>query len=246
MTLIRGLTDVDSTARFALGTRHEDGDGNVFIYLQGLNATVAGTLVTYYITSTAAAVTAILASGGVGLVAIAMAAITTGKFGWYLIAGDAPEAIVTDVDYSVTTLVTEAIGVAFVTTGAWMVARGGGAVAVNDIVRNITAIDFSDGKLLTAKGTALAADDLFVVSNVGGGTEAIVYVPPDCAPGGQVYAAVVGAAGLGAPVCDTPVALDLIPGAVFSVEEVLNAAATARVAGMTINYPSISGVLDNS
>ena len=88
MHLIPTLTQVDSTALFKVGTRYEDETGNVFVYLQGINSTARGVWVTYYITSDGAAVTTLLAGNAIGLVAVALAAIVTDKFGWFQIAGN--------------------------------------------------------------------------------------------------------------------------------------------------------------
>ncbi len=82
------ITDVHSTAKYDIGTRRTDKNGNVYVYLQGIGSTAVGSWVTYYITSIAAAVTTLLAANGIGLVAIAMAATAASKFGWYLIAGN--------------------------------------------------------------------------------------------------------------------------------------------------------------
>jgi len=82
------ITDVHSTAKYDIGTRRSDKHGNVYVYLKGIATTAAGDFVTYYITSTAAAVTARLVQSAKGLVAIAMAATVADKFGWYMIAGN--------------------------------------------------------------------------------------------------------------------------------------------------------------
>ncbi len=81
------LTDVDSAAAYSLGKIYRDADGSEYIYLQGLASTITGDWVTYRITSTAAAVTVRAIAGVQGSLAIAMAAIVAGKFGWYQIFG---------------------------------------------------------------------------------------------------------------------------------------------------------------
>lgn len=86
--LIPTLTQVDSTALFDVGTRFEDEEGNVYVYLQGIGSAARGSWVTYYITSTAAAVTALLAANAIGLVAVALAATIADTFGWFQIAGN--------------------------------------------------------------------------------------------------------------------------------------------------------------
>lgn len=86
------ITDVHSSAEYDIGTRRSDKAGNVFVYLQGIGSVAVGSWVTYYITSAAAAVTALLAANAKGLVAIAQAATVADKFGWFLIAGNTLKA----------------------------------------------------------------------------------------------------------------------------------------------------------
>lgn len=57
-----------------------------FIYLKGLDTTVAGSWVTY---NTDDYSTTLLAANAIGPVAVAMAACVTGEFGWYQIQGKA-------------------------------------------------------------------------------------------------------------------------------------------------------------
>ncbi len=47
-----------------------------------------------------------------------------------------------------------------------------GVTAIGDVFRNTGALDIDDGALLTAKGSALAAGDVFVIS----GADAVVYL----------------------------------------------------------------------
>lgn len=73
---------VHSTKRFKLGTTRIV-NGNEFIYLQGVAATVVGSWVTF----TSAGVTTLLVAAGKGRVGIAMAATVASTFGWYQIRG---------------------------------------------------------------------------------------------------------------------------------------------------------------
>jgi len=83
------LTQVDQAVLYNIGRRFTDEvTGNVYIYLQGVASVVAGDLVTYRITSTAAAVTKRAVHGDVGPCAVAMAAVIAGDFGWFQIAGN--------------------------------------------------------------------------------------------------------------------------------------------------------------
>ncbi len=81
------LTSVDAAAAYSLGKIYRDAAGSEYIYLQGLALTITGDWVTYRITSEAAAVTTRAIAGSQGSIAIAMAAIVAGKFGWYQITG---------------------------------------------------------------------------------------------------------------------------------------------------------------
>jgi predicted RecA/RadA family phage recombinase len=62
--------------------------GGEFIYLQGAAGTVRGSLVTYNSLTGATVLAATGAKGG-SPVAVAMAAIGAGQWGWYMITGDA-------------------------------------------------------------------------------------------------------------------------------------------------------------
>ena len=81
------LTQIDDSALRTVGERWDDGNGSVYIYLQGIASVILGDFVTYYATTTAVAVTARATTGSKGNLAIAMAAIVAGKFGWFQIAG---------------------------------------------------------------------------------------------------------------------------------------------------------------
>jgi hypothetical protein len=81
---------IDDVARHALGTIMPAQDpiygAGEFIYLKGLDTTARGTWVTYNQDDNS---TALLAANAIGPVAIAMAAVVTGKFGWSQISGKA-------------------------------------------------------------------------------------------------------------------------------------------------------------
>ncbi len=81
------LTTVDATALEVVGRIHTAIDGKAYVYLQGVASVAIGSCVTYIVTTPAVAVTKLSVVSGVGLVAIAMAAIVAGKFGWFQIAG---------------------------------------------------------------------------------------------------------------------------------------------------------------
>lgn len=81
-------TDVHATARNKIGTRVKDSDGNEYIYLHGVASTVAGSVVTYDMST---GLTTLVVANGKGVVAVAMAVIdTTTKAGWYCIFGVCP------------------------------------------------------------------------------------------------------------------------------------------------------------
>lgn len=90
------LSDVDATARFAVGTRCKATDvGSTaygpaeFIYLSGATSTVRGSVV--LITDTYG--TSLIAARAIGAVAVALAIVDAStKFGWYQILGKAVAA----------------------------------------------------------------------------------------------------------------------------------------------------------
>jgi len=82
------LTDIDTTAKHALGTKTYDGDGNEYIYLQGVASTAANDFVTY----DEAFLTTRLVANAVGPVGVAMAATVASTYGWYQIWGSASGA----------------------------------------------------------------------------------------------------------------------------------------------------------
>ena len=81
---VGALTDVDTTKRNALGTLTFDGDGNEYIYLQGVVGTAAGYWVTFYGDYSTALM---LSTPLPGRVAVAMAATVASTYGWYQIGG---------------------------------------------------------------------------------------------------------------------------------------------------------------
>lgn len=91
------ITTVDTTQQWALGTRcrardvGSDAAGEAeYIYLKGVASTAAGDVVVY---DPKGATTVRLnddVSGGIGLVAVAMAATVGSTYGWYAIFGAVP------------------------------------------------------------------------------------------------------------------------------------------------------------
>jgi hypothetical protein len=83
--ILSPLTNVDSYAINSLGQGGVDQNGKEYIYLAGVNSTVAGDLVrfdeNYQTARSEANIT--------GACAVALAATITGKFGWYQVYGDA-------------------------------------------------------------------------------------------------------------------------------------------------------------
>lgn len=76
---------IDDSATIPVGSQARDAAGNVYIYLQGIGSTIAGSVVTY---NSLTGVTALIAANAIGTVAVAMAAIVANKFGWYQIFGN--------------------------------------------------------------------------------------------------------------------------------------------------------------
>ncbi len=81
------LTTVDQTALFDVGETHKDQTGNVFIYLEGIGSVVTGDWVTYLVLSTSGATTVRAIANAQGPLAVAMAAVIAGDFGWFQIFG---------------------------------------------------------------------------------------------------------------------------------------------------------------
>ncbi len=83
------LSQIDDSALYNVGrTFKDETTGNEWIYLSGVSSCVEGSWLTYYITSTAASVTALFAANAIGLIAIAVGALENTKFGWAQIAGN--------------------------------------------------------------------------------------------------------------------------------------------------------------
>lgn len=74
---------VDTSIKHQIGTRALDSAGNEYIYLQGIDSTVAGDWVSF----DEAGVTTRLVEDARGRVGIAMAAIVASSYGWYQIFG---------------------------------------------------------------------------------------------------------------------------------------------------------------
>jgi len=83
MRLTTPLTQLDTTALYALGSKVMDKSGNEYIYLLGVASTVAGDAVTY----NGAYATTRLVANGKGPVAIAMGACVASTYGWYQVRG---------------------------------------------------------------------------------------------------------------------------------------------------------------
>lgn len=76
-------SQVDDSQKTELGARSWDVNGNEFVYLSGVASTAAGNWVVY----DESYATTLLTANEVGPVAIAMAAITADKYGWYQVFG---------------------------------------------------------------------------------------------------------------------------------------------------------------
>lgn len=85
------LTDVDTVARNPVGTVIEGVDDfggyAEFIYLKGVALTIAGSVVTYDVSSVGAGATTLIVVDASGPVAVAMAATVAATWGWYCISG---------------------------------------------------------------------------------------------------------------------------------------------------------------
>lgn len=77
--------NIDTVKKHPLGTRAQDSDGNIYIYMQGVASLTATANVVSYDENF---VTTLLAADAVGRVAVAMAVLdATTKFGWFQIYG---------------------------------------------------------------------------------------------------------------------------------------------------------------
>lgn len=89
------LSDVDTTARHAMGTRviGQDALGNSaeYIYLTGVASTIVGSVVTF----DELGITTLIVINAKGPVAVAMGIVDAAtKFGWYCIQGTVPTDVV--------------------------------------------------------------------------------------------------------------------------------------------------------
>lgn len=84
------LTNVDTTAQFALGTITQGVDSTYgsgeFVYLKGVASTVAGSVVVF---DQYAATTTLATAGSRGPAAVALAPTVANTYGWYQIGGAA-------------------------------------------------------------------------------------------------------------------------------------------------------------
>lgn len=80
---------VDATALNALGTECVGNDGVIYIYLQGIASTLAGS----WVSIGAVHVTALLTTAASGRIAVASAAIGAAQFGWYAVLGNVTFAL---------------------------------------------------------------------------------------------------------------------------------------------------------
>ena len=81
------LTTVDQTALFTVGRIHHTVNGDAYVYLEGIGSVIVGSVVSFIVTTTGAATTALIITNAVGSVGVAMAAVVAGDFGWFQIAG---------------------------------------------------------------------------------------------------------------------------------------------------------------
>jgi len=89
--LISPLSQVDTTANFAVGTQTMDKDGNVYVYMKGVASTIVGSWVTYdedYVTT-------LLVANAIGPVAVSMGINIANTWGWYQIFGKAEACVIT-------------------------------------------------------------------------------------------------------------------------------------------------------
>jgi hypothetical protein len=86
-------TNINTVKRFKLGTRRQV-DNKEFIYLQGVASTIVGSWVTFEETY----LSLLTVATSRGPVAVAMAAVTAGLFGWYQIYGTVIGSVATGAD----------------------------------------------------------------------------------------------------------------------------------------------------
>lgn len=106
MRLTTPLTQLDTTALYALGSRVQDKNCNEYIYLLGVASTVAGDAVCF----TGAFATKRAVANDVGPVAFAMGACVASTYGWYQIAGLATGITLTAVTTQLSLFLTATAG----------------------------------------------------------------------------------------------------------------------------------------
>jgi hypothetical protein len=112
-TVVPVLTNVDTTAIVAPGTRYIDDHGNEYIYALGIGSTVAGSVVRLTLSSDTlitALLTETLAALG-GMLGVAMAATIASTYGWYQIYGMAEVSLAANCATNVTMFATSSGGV---------------------------------------------------------------------------------------------------------------------------------------
>lgn len=92
--IIKGgsLTQIDSVAQNALGSRMVDKDHNEYIYLKGVANVALGSVVVFdeaYETLLASA------TNNIGQIAVALGAVVADKYGWFQIGGKAVAKVLT-------------------------------------------------------------------------------------------------------------------------------------------------------
>ncbi len=81
------LTRVDQTALYTVGRVYTAEDGKAYIYLKGVASVVVGSVVSFIVTTPLLSTTALILTGAKGTVAVAMAAVVAGDFGWFQVYG---------------------------------------------------------------------------------------------------------------------------------------------------------------
>ena len=83
--LITPLDQLDTSDKYAVGTRYMDKNGNDYVYLAGAASTNKYDWVTYNVST--GSVTRLATTENIGPVAIAMGTIVAKNYGWFQIAG---------------------------------------------------------------------------------------------------------------------------------------------------------------
>lgn len=89
-TMIPGkITDIDSSAKLATGTRYIDENGKEYIYAKGVASTATGDWVKLSLSSGELITTRLTETAGAlgGMIGVAKAAIVANKYGWYQVYG---------------------------------------------------------------------------------------------------------------------------------------------------------------